>query len=165
MKRNCKIYNNAGKVAKIRAMELNGMFTVEMAYIVPFILTIFFLSIMGIFYYHDKALTAAAAHETATIAGTKSREKDEVTEAVVSTIFEERIRGKCIVFDNPKVNAKVDKDRITVTTNATKGRIKMSVEENSCITKPEEKIRSYRKLGLKRYQKEGRNGTTYRSKK
>lgn len=151
MKRNYKIYTNAGKLAKIRTMELNGMFTIEMAYIVPFILTIFFLSIMGIFYYHDKALTAATACETAAIAGTKSREKDEVTETVVSTIFEERIRGKCIIFSNPKVNAKVDKDRITVTAGATKGRMKMSIEESSCITNPEEKIRSYRKLGLKRH--------------
>ena len=151
MKRNYKIYTNAGKLAKIKTMELNGMFTVEMAYIVPFILSVFFLSIMGIFYYHDKALTAAAAHETAAIAGTKSREKDEVTEMVVSTIFEERIRGKSIVFGNPRVNAKVDKDRITVTANASKGRMKLSVEETSCITKPEERIRSYRKLGLKKY--------------
>lgn len=151
MKRNYKIYKNEGKLAKIRTMELNGMFTVEMAYIVPFILMIFFLSIMGIFYYHDKALTAAAAHETAAIAGTKVREKDEVTETVVSTIFEERIRGKCIVFGNPSVNAKANKDQITVTADATKGRMKLSVAESSSITKPEEKIRSYRKLGLKRY--------------
>ena len=151
MKRNYKIYKNEGKLAKIRTMELNGMFTVEMAYIVPFILMIFFLSIMGIFYYHDKALTAAAAHETATIAGTKVREKDEVTETVVSTIFEERIRGKCIAFGNPNVNAKVNKDQITVTADATKCRMKLSAAESSCITKPEEKIRSYRKLGLKRY--------------
>lgn len=127
MKRNYKIYKNEGKLAKIRTMELNGMFTVEMAYIVPFILMIFFLSIMGIFYYHDKALTAAAAHETATIAGTKVREKDEVTETVVSTIFEERIRGKCIVFGNPSVNAKVNKDQITITAGATKGRMKLLV--------------------------------------
>lgn len=42
MKRNYKIYKNEGKLAKIRTMELNGMFTVEMAYIVPFILMIFF---------------------------------------------------------------------------------------------------------------------------
>ena len=151
MKRNYKIYKNEGKLAKIRTMELNGMFTVEMAYIVPFILMVFFLSIMGIFYYHDKALTAAAAHETVAIAGTKGREKDEVTETIVSTIFEERIRGKCIVFGNPSVNAKVNKDQITVTANATKGRMKLSAAESSCITKPEEKIRSYRKLGLKRY--------------
>ena len=33
MKRNYKIYKNEGKLAKIRTMELNGMFTVEMAYI------------------------------------------------------------------------------------------------------------------------------------
>ena len=112
MKRNYKIYKDEGKLAKIRTMELNGMFTVEMAYIVPFILMVFFLSIMGIFYYHDKALTAAAAHETAAIAGTKAREKDEVTETVVSTIFEERIRGKCIAFGNPNVNAKNAKSKM-----------------------------------------------------
>lgn len=151
MKRNYKLYKDEGKLAKFRTMELNGMFTVEMAYIVPFILMVFFLSIMGIFYYYDKALTAAAAHETAAIAGTKTREKDEVTETVVSTIYKERISGKCIVFGNPNVNAKVDKDRITVTADATKGHMKLSVEESSCITKPEEKIRSYRKLGLKRH--------------
>ena len=151
MKRNYKIYKYAGKLAKIKKMELNGMFTVEMAYIVPFILTVFFLSIMGIFYYHDKAIMAAAAHETAAIAGTKSREKDEVTETVVSSIYEERISGKCIVFGNPNVNAKVDKDQITITADATKGHMKLSVEEASCITKPEEKIRSYRKVGLKRH--------------
>ena len=43
------------------------------------------------------------------------------------------------------------KDQITVTADATKGRMKLSVAESSSITKPEEKIRSYRKLGLKRY--------------
>ena len=37
-----KYTKNEGKLAKIRTMELNGMFTVEMAYIVPFILMIFF---------------------------------------------------------------------------------------------------------------------------
>ena len=69
----------------------------------------------------------------------------------MSTIFEERIRGKCIVFGNPSVNAKVNKDQITITAGATKGRMKLLVAESSSITKPEEKIRSYRKLGLKRY--------------
>ena len=150
MRKNYKTYSIAGKLAKIRMKELNGMFTVEMAYIVPFILSVFFLSIMGIFYYHDKAVTVSAAYETVAIAGTKSREKDEVTEILVSTIFEERIRGKCIVFENLKVNAKVDKDRISVTADAAKGHMKLLVEETSCITKPEEKIRSYRKSGLKR---------------
>lgn len=86
MKRNYKIYKNEGKLAKIRTMELNGMFTVEMAYIAPFILMIFFLT-YGNILLSDKALTAAPAHETATIAGTKVREKDEVTETVVSTIL------------------------------------------------------------------------------
>lgn len=75
MKRNYKIYKNEGKLAKIRTMELNGMFTVEMAYIAPFILMIFFLSIMGIFYYHDKALTAAAAHETGNNCRNKGQRK------------------------------------------------------------------------------------------
>ena len=130
---------------------LRGSFTVEMSLLMPFVLFLIWGCILAIFYYHDKALTAAAAHETATIAGTKVREKDEVTETVVSTIFEERIRGKCIVFGNPSVNAKVNKDQITITAGATKGRMKLSVAESSSITKPEEKIRSYRKLGLKRY--------------
>ena len=150
MKRNYKIYKDEGKLAKIRTMELNGMFTVEMAYIVPFILMVFFLSIMGIFYYHDKALTAAAAHETAAIAGTKVREKDEVTETVLSTIFEERIRGKCIVFGNPSENAKVNKDQITVTADATKGRMKLSAAESSSITKTRRKDKKLSKIRIEK---------------
>lgn len=76
MKRNYKIYKNEGKLAKIRTMELNGMFTVEMAYIAPFILRIFFLSIMGIFYYHDKALTAAAAQRNGSNCRNKGQRKE-----------------------------------------------------------------------------------------
>ena len=41
MKRNYKIYKNEGKLAKIRTMELNGMFTVEMAYCAFYINDIF----------------------------------------------------------------------------------------------------------------------------
>ena len=140
----------AGFLAKIKNMELNGMYTVEMSYIVPFILSVFFLSVMGIFYYHDKAIAASAAYETVAVASTKAREKEKVSETLASSIFEERIRGKCIVFGNLSVNSKVDKERITVTGDAKKGRMSLAVEASSCITEPEEKIRNYRKLGLKR---------------
>lgn len=150
MNKKYKTYNVAGYLAKIKNMELNGMYTVEMSYIVPFILSVFFLSIMGIFYYHDKAIAASAAYETAAVASAKAREKEAVSETLASSIFEERIRGKCIVFGNPAVNAKVDKERITVTGNARKGRMNLAVEASSCITDPEEKIRNYRKAGLKR---------------
>ena len=35
---------------------------------------------LGIFYYHDKEIISSCAYEAVTVAGTKSREKEEVTE-------------------------------------------------------------------------------------
>ena len=58
------------------AGEFSGMITVEMTYIVPVILLIFFLSIMGIFYFHDKEVIAACAYEAAVVGSAKAREKD-----------------------------------------------------------------------------------------
>ena len=63
------------KQERITDREFSGMITVEMAYIVPVILFVFFLSVMGIFYYHDKQVIAACAYEAAVTGSTKAREK------------------------------------------------------------------------------------------
>lgn len=126
----------------------SGMITVEMVYIVPVILSVFFLSIMGIFYYHDKEVIASCAYEAAVAGSTKAREKDGVTEGTVAAIFEERVRGKCILFGEVQGNAQVSEERIAVKASASKGRLRVSITETASVTEPEEKIRRYRRLML-----------------
>ncbi len=132
------------------AGELSGMITVEMTYIVPVILLIFFLSIMGIFYFHDKEVIAACAYEAAVVGSAKAREKDGVTEGTVKAIFEERVNGKCILFGEVSGSAEVSEERIVVKASASRGRMRLLVSETASLTEPEETIRKYRKLGLGR---------------
>ena len=125
---------------------LSGVITVEMTYIMSVILFIFFLCVLGIFYYHDKEILSACAYETVAVAGTKVREKDEVTEALVREIFEERVRGKCILFSSVNAEAFVDEEEITVVASARKRKMRVSVSETARITDPEKRIRDRRKL-------------------
>lgn len=127
--------------------ELKGMITVEMAYIVPFIFSVFFLSVMGVFYYHDKAVVAACAYEAATIGSVKEREKDGISEDMITAIFKERIAGKTILFGNVNAEVSVEEERVTVTAEASRKKMKFSVQESARITNPEDRIRNYRKLG------------------
>lgn len=143
-----KVKEAGGFEPGIREQWLKGMITLEMAYIVPVILTLFFLCVLGLFYYHDKDVAAACAYEAAVVGSTKAREKDEVTDSLVNAVFQERIRGKCILFGSMSVNTMIDKERITVTARAARRGMRLSVEESAAVTKPEEKIRTYRRLGL-----------------
>lgn len=128
------------------AGELSGMITVEMTYIVPVILSIFFLSVMGIFYYHDKEVIAACAYEAAAAGSIKAREKNGVTDAMIRDIFEERIYGKCILFGEVRGDVLVSEDHILVKASAARGRMRVSVAETASLTEPETKIRRHRKL-------------------
>ena len=132
------------------AGEFSGMITVEMTYIVPVILLIFFLSIMGIFYFHDKEVIAACAYEAAVVGSAKAREKDGVTEGTVKAIFEERVNGKCILFGEVSGSVEVSEERIVVKASASRGRLRLFVSETASLIEPEETIRKYRKLGLGR---------------
>ncbi len=128
--------------------SLKGVITVEMTYIVPVILFVFFLSVMGIFYYHDKDVLASCAYEAAVVGSTKAREREGITPGQVQAVFEERIRGKCILFREIQGSAQVDEDKITVQVHASKGRMRLHIKETASVTQPEEKIRKYRRIGL-----------------
>lgn len=131
---------------KLLTGGLRGMITVEMAYIVPVILSVFFLSVMGLFYYHDKQIIAACAYEAAVTGSTKAREKDGVTAGTVGAVFDERVRGKCILFGEVQGNVQVSEERIVVNASASKGKMRVSVTETASVTEPETKIRKYRRL-------------------
>lgn len=134
------------KQERIADREFSGMITVEMAYIVPVILFVFFLSVMGIFYYHDKQVIAACAYEAAVTGSTKAREKNGVTAGTVGAVFDERVHGKCILFGEVCGNVQVGDEQIVVKASAAKGRLRVSVIETASVTEPETKIRKYRRL-------------------
>lgn len=134
------------KERQIEDMEFSGMITVEMAYIAPAILSVFFLSVMGIFYYHDKEVISSCAYEAAAVGSTKAREKGGVTAETVNAVFQERVCGKCILFGQVQGSAQIDEERIVVRASAAKGKMRMAVTETSGITEPEKKIRKYRSL-------------------
>lgn len=123
-----------------------GSLTVEMAYIAPLIMLVFYTSVMGIFYYHDKNVIAACTYETAVVGGTKAREKRGVSESLLQEAFRERVQGKCILFSAPEAHISVDEDAITVTASASKGRMRVNTSHTASITKPETYIRKMQKI-------------------
>lgn len=127
---------------------MKGIITVEMAYIVPVVLLVFFLSVLGILYYHDKDVIAACAYEAAVVGSTKAREKNGVRPEQIQAVFEERIQGKCILFEDIQGSAQVGEDKIVVRAAASKGKMCLGIMETASITKPEDNIRRYRRIGL-----------------
>lgn len=133
---------------KFTGWKISGSITVEMTYIVPVILLVFFLSVMGLFYYHDKDVIAACAYEAAVVGSTKAREKEGASAELVEAVFEERMRGKCILFGVVEGHVQVSRERIVVKASAARRKMEVSVTKTAGITEPEEKIRKYRKFGL-----------------
>lgn len=127
---------------------MKGIITVEMAYIVPVVLLIFFLSVMGIFYYHDKDVIASCAYEAAVVGSTKAREKNGVSSEQIQAVFEERVRGKCILFEDIRGNVRISEDKIVVNVTAARGKMRLNIMETAAVTEPEDKIRRYRRIGL-----------------
>lgn len=128
------------------AGELAGVITIEMVYIIPVILLVFFLSVMGIFYYHDKAVIKACAYEAAVVGSTKAREKEGVAEEMVTAVCKERVQGKCILFGEVQASAQVDEEKVVVQASAVRGKMRLSVTGVASVTEPEQKVRKYRRL-------------------
>ena len=58
---------------KRRKVRLSGTLTVEMAYLIPVLLTVFQMVIYSVFYYHDKNILLGAAGETVVTAAQYER--------------------------------------------------------------------------------------------
>ncbi len=126
--------------------NVRGSITIEMAYIMPLIFMVFFFSIMGIFYYHDKNIIAGCAYETAVIGSTKAREKEGVTEQLLKTVFEERSRGKCILFSGIQTDITIGDKEIIMKATARRKGMGVSVIQRASITEPETYIRNLKRM-------------------
>lgn len=120
-------------------------FTVEMSLIAPLILFLLMSSIFGVFYFHDKNIIAGAVYETVVVGGTKAREKEGADAGELEQLFQERIKGKCILFDEASVSVDVRDDEIEVTASGFGRGMKVSVSRRIYVTGPEKKIRDIRR--------------------
>lgn len=125
---------------------LKGSMTVEMSFLMPIILLLLMSSILAAFYFHDKNILAGAAYETAIVGSTKMREKDEVTEGELKTLFRERVGRKCILFAGIRASIRIEKAEICIKASARKGRFGVSVVKKAAVTEPENHIRDIRRI-------------------
>ena len=118
---------------------VKGSTVVEMSYLIPFCLILFFLLITIIFYFHDKAILTAAAAETAVTGVEMDRKKIE--DADLDAFFRERTSGKLIFLENITTRVDLSGKKIEVEVFVSKGRMKIHLIQRATKVKPEEKVR------------------------
>lgn len=126
-----------GKIKKYR--EVQGVITVEMAYLMPIIFMVFVLVVYTSFYYHDKQILLGAAAETATIGAQQKRWPGEGVDA--EQLCRERIGGKLILFAETEVTTSVTKEWVDVDIYARKKKMKLYIRQRAPVVNPEKKIR------------------------
>lgn len=125
---------------------LKGSMTVEMSFLMPIILLLIMSSILAVFYFHDKNVLAGAAYETVVVGSTKMREKEQITEGELETLFRERAGRKCILFAKSSASISIGKTEICMKAEAKKGRFGVSVIKKAAVTEPENYIRDIRRV-------------------
>ena len=124
---------------KYTKKNVKGSTVVEMSYLIPFCLILFFLLITIIFYFHDKAILNAAAAETAVTGVEMDRKKIEDVD--MDAFFQERTSGKLIFLENITTRVDLSGKKIEVEVIASKGRMKIHLIQRATKVKPEEKVR------------------------
>ena len=109
---------------------VKGSTVVEMSYLIPFCLILFFLLITIIFYFHDKAILNAAAVD-----------RKKIEDADLDAFFRERTSGKLIFLENITTRVDLSGKKIAVEVFASKGRMKIHLIQRATKVKPEEKVR------------------------
>lgn len=121
---------------------VKGSFTVEAACIVPLILFVFGVLLHILFYYHDKNLLASASYETAVYGAGRY----EVDEASINKHFQSRIKGKLLLFTTVKSEVLSEEEQVQIICRASQKAMSLRTECVISRTKPEDYIRSIRKL-------------------
>lgn len=123
-----------------------GSFTVEAAVLVSAVLFLVYGIIMVLFYYHDKNILAGTAYETAVISGRKQKQESPFQEEEIQQLWKERISGKMILFREAEVEVECQKEYVWISVQASRRRLRITVEAKAALTEPEKKIRDMRKL-------------------
>ena len=123
-----------------------GSFTVEAAVLVSAVLFLVYGIIMVLFYYHDKNILAGTAYETAVISGRKQKQEPPFQEEEIQQLWKERISGKMILFREAEVEVECQKEYVWISVEASRRKLRITVEAKAALTEPEKKIRDMRKL-------------------
>lgn len=126
---------------------MKGSVTVEMLYIMPVFFLVFLTTVYSTFYYHDKAVLYGAAHETAAVVSIWDRRARGVSNGDVTSLCQERIQGKLILFSGANISASVDDKKVVIEVGASKKFMKVLVQTTCVVTRPEAYIRSLRSVG------------------
>lgn len=135
------------KDKSILKKKYQGSLTVEAAYLMPVIGMILAVSILALFYFHDKNIISSCAYETAVVGSIKAREKDGVSPDILIRAFQERIHGKCILFPDAAVEVQVKENLILVHAYSRRKGMTVSAEHRMKVTDPEKYIRDLRRIG------------------
>lgn len=127
-------------------------YTVEMSFLMPVIMLLVMSSIYVFFYYHDKNIISGAAYETAVVGSNKAREKtaehtgNGADTEELETLFQNRVKGKCILLSGIYGQVSVMDDEICVQAQASWKKLRLSVEKRAAVTEPEQKLRDIKKI-------------------
>ena len=105
---------------------LRGSLTIEAAVIVPILLWMFAIIITLLFYFHDKNVLTAIAHETAVVGcGTRNLSEEEMEQ-----YFQKRLSGKLILFSKADMETEVNDEAVHMKCRAKRENMKLQVEIN-----------------------------------
>lgn len=124
-------------------------YTVEMSFLMPVIMLLVMSSMYAFFYYHDKNIISGAAYETTVVGSNKAREQkhgDTVDTEELERLFQNRVRGKCILMTGIHGQVQVEEDEICVQAQASWRKMRMHIEKRSAVTEPEQKLRDIKKI-------------------
>lgn len=122
--------------------KLKGSFTVEAAFLIPFILFLFGMLMQVLFYYHDKNVLMVKSMEAA-VYGSGRIAPDE---AEIHAYFRSAVADKLMLFTEVDEEVDVDKEKVVVRCKARKNNMTVTTEGVAFITEPEGFIREIRKL-------------------
>lgn len=122
--------------------RVRGTFTIEASVIVPLVLTLFVALFNILFYYHDKNVLEAAAHETAAFASTH----EKIEENELQNHFYSRIRERTLLFTQIEIEPQIEDGQVNIICSAKKNYMSLKVACTMRRTNPENYIRNIRKI-------------------
>lgn len=123
--------------------KLRGSMTVEASVIIPLILGMVMCLFFVLFYYHDKNVISAVAHETVVYAC----KTDEISIEETENYFQERIGEKLLLFPGVYTDISIEQDVLRFEGVARKRGMTLKVKMQMKRTEPEKYIRNIRRIG------------------